>query len=139
MSVDVMTQAAPYPEELAQLVDELTYRPEWTFSLWDGDRGQHSRGLTFEVRAVVPDSYHPERVIGVRHLFIVPAASYNRTSWMRWLLDRLIDVETHEACEFFQLDGQRVYAPHHSEGEDPYIIWQLSDEAHQRARFTERL
>lgn len=135
----VMTQAAPFPHELRQLVDEVSYRDGWTFELLDDyDRGQFSRGLTLVITARVRDSLAPSVDIGVRHLFIVPAASYNRASWMRWLLDRLIDVETHEACEFFRIDGERVYAPHHSEGEDPYIVWQIGDLATAQKRFTDK-
>jgi hypothetical protein len=90
--------------------------------------------LTLVVHARVEDSVggaYPgvergDRIV-VGHYFPVPAAAYNRSSWMRWLLDRLLEVERHEACEFFRIGGQRVYAPHHSEGEDPYVVWQIGD------------
>lgn len=124
-----MHQSAPYPQELDDLVGQLSYR-DWTFRLHDIDRGQNCEGLTFSVYARVQnslaDDYQP---MTVHHLFPVPAAAYNRTSWMRWLLDRLLEVESHEACEFFKINGERVFAPHHSEGEDPYIIWHIGDAA----------
>lgn len=126
----VMRQEAPYPVDLADLVQRFAYRPGWRAYLTDEDRGQGCIGLTFNILANVQDSladpgdYQP---LPVLHLFPVPAAAYNRTSWMRWLLDRCLDVEQHEACEFFKIDGVRVFAPHHSEGEDPYTIWHIGD------------
>ncbi len=53
--------------------------------------------------------------------------SRSEQSWQRWLLDRLLEVKRHEACEFFQINGERVYAPHHSEDEDPYTIFEVRD------------
>lgn len=127
MTQQLNQQEAPFPHALAELVESVSYRPRWEIDLVDIDRGQGSKGLTLVIRAVVEDSLAPVRTIGVAHYFIVPAASYNRRSWMRWLLDRCIDVETHEACEFFRIDGERLYAPHHSEGENPYTVFEISD------------
>ena len=143
--MNLLTQESPYPTALADLVENLRYKPGWGFELRHMDRGQGSKGLTLVVTTRTHESLHDgdERFHGwpttsVDHLFIVPAAAFNRDSWMRWLLDRLIEVETHEACEFFRIDGERVYAPHHSEGEDPYIIWLVGDLATARKRFTDR-
>jgi hypothetical protein len=133
----LMDQHAPYPLELEELVKSVSYRDGWTFQLRFMDRGQGCSGLTLDLVAVVRDSLSPD-TIRVRHLFPVPPAAYNRTSWLRWLLDRVLDVEQHEACEFFRLDGERVFAPHHSEGEDPYIIWMLGDLATAKKRSTDR-
>lgn len=130
-------QEAPYPTDLAHLVERLTYRDGWTFALHNMNRGQECIGLTLDVVAVVRDSLGHD-TIRVRHLFPVPAAAFNRSSWQRWLLDRVLDVEQHEACEFFKIDGERVYAPHHSEGEDPYTIWMIGDLATAQKRFTDR-
>lgn len=146
MTYTDMTQVALFPQELEDLVHSLSYKPGWEFSLENMDRGQGSEGLTFIVTTLTHESlYDGNRrafrewpVIRVNHFFIVPAAAYNRNSWMRWLLDRIIEVETHEACEFFKIDGERVYAPHHSEGEDPYIIWQIGDLETARKRFTDK-
>lgn len=122
-----MHQTAPDPTELRELVESLTYKRGFTFTLHDDlDRGQGSQGMTLDITAVVDNSVADGK-IGVHHYFIVPAASYNRASWARWLIDRIIDVETHEACEFYRLDGDRVFAPHHSEGEDPYTVWMVGD------------
>jgi hypothetical protein len=121
----VMSQEAPFPDVLRALVDALEYRPGWRFGLEDTDRGQGSKGLTLSIVTVGYDTYHPDRgeTYRVIHYFPVPPAAYDERSWRRWLLNRLIEVETHEACEFFQVAGERPYAPHHGPGNDPYIVF----------------
>jgi hypothetical protein len=39
------------------------------------------------------------------------------------VFDRIASIELHETCESFLVDGVRVYAPHHGNGEDPYAFW----------------
>lgn len=116
---------APYPYELEDIVEKMKYRPEWRFELEHIDRGQGSVGLTFKVLTSVIDTYNPERPMHVWHYFPVPPAAFDRRSWERWVLDRLIEIETHEACEFFQIDGARPFAPNHGPGRDPYPIREL--------------
>lgn len=136
-----MRQTAPYPTELADLVDALRYRPGWTFALADVDRGQGSQGLTLDIVTCGYNSYHPDRgeTYQVHHYMPVPPASYNRQSWQRWLLDQLLLVERHEACEFFALEVddhlERPYAPNHGPGWDPYIITDLTTELDRRTSF----
>lgn len=131
-----MRQEAPDPEALAYLVGRLSYKAGWTFRLADLDRGQGSAGLTLVINITGPDSYHPERQISVNHYFIVPAAAYDGRAWQRWLLDQVLLVEQHEACEFFRYvqpgkgdDGStlehRPYKPNHGPGRDPYEILTL--------------
>lgn len=126
-----MTQTAPFPDALAYLVDRLKYRPGWTFWLGHMDRGQGSVGLTLDIITCGYDSYHPERGENYRvhHYMIVPAAAYNPASWQRWLFNQILDVERHEAMEFFAIrdspgseHAARPYAPNHGHGEDPYVI-----------------
>lgn len=135
--MDTQTQEAPYPATLKALVEELEYRPGWRFYLSHVDRGQGSAGLTLSVHTVGYDTYHPDRgeTYRVVHYFPVPPAAYDERSWRRWLLDRLLDVETHEACEFFQVAGERPYAPHHGPGNDPYIIFEHGTDVDVRTSF----
>lgn len=131
-----MKQEAPDPTELRALVDTLVYKPGWSAYLHDdlerdfatGADGATTtecigRGMTLAITTLTADSYHPEvtdrRVV---HYFIVPAATYDRRSWRRWLLDCYLKVEQHECCEFFRVDGERPYAPSHGPGNDPYLI-----------------
>ena len=81
-----------------------------------------TRGLTLSIITSTINSYPPHGPVRVRHLFAVPAATYNRASWQRWLFQRFLDVERHECMEFFTVDGDKPYAPNHGPGWDPYLI-----------------
>jgi hypothetical protein len=70
-----------------------------------------------------PNTYSPDEMRYTRHEFVVPVTTYHRSAWIRWVFDRFLGIETHEATECFQVDGVRVYAPHHGNGWDPYTIW----------------
>src|SRR5258708_1853484 len=130
-------QVAPWPTELEDLVDKMLYRPGWTFSLEDIDRGQGSKGLTLDITTLGYNSYHPEQGehYAVHHYMPVPPANYNRQSWQRWLLEMCILVDRHEACEFFQIDGEHPYAPNHGPGNDPYIVFELTTAEDRRTSF----
>lgn len=132
-----MIQQAPEPVALYRLVEQLEYRPGWTFTLSEQDRGQESIGLTLDIVTSGYNSYHPERgqTYGVHHLMPVPPAAYDKRSWRRWLFEQLLLVERHEAMEFFQIDGMRPYAPHHGPGNDPYIVFELGTVEDVRTSF----
>lgn len=135
---NAMAQSAPWPHHLEYLVDhlELPLHPKWVVVLQEIDRGQGSLGLTLDIRTHGRDSYHPENEnYGVHHYFIVPAASYNRQSWQRWLFDRLMDVELHEMMEGYVIDGHRPYAPNHGPGHDPYTVRELTTDEDRRTSF----
>lgn len=134
----VMHQLAPWPADLADLVSSLRYRQHlgWSVRL-EGDyvrdpadthKGE-ARGLTLIVTRSGPNTYRPDETMRVAHMFAVPAATYNRESWRRWLFDRLGDVDTHERMEDFAFAGDtpgdfttRPYAPNHGPGWDPYLV-----------------
>lgn len=125
-------QRGPDLRELELLVAELWwYEPKWTFELQNMDRGQGCSGPTLVIRPHKSNTYPPyTENMPTAHLFPVPAAAYNRQSWMRWLFDRIGDVELHERCEGFRLklaDGTilRPFAPAHPPGYDPYIVHDL--------------
>lgn len=132
-----MAQAAPYPEELERLVAALEYRPGWTFRLAHIDRGQGSEGLTLIVTSLGYDTYNPDRgeTYRVNHYMPVPPAAYDDRSWRRWLLDQLLAIERHEACEFFVVDGERPYAPSHGPGNDPYMVREVGTDLDRRTTF----
>lgn len=129
-------QVAPYPDSLFRLVVDLIYKPRWVFTLEDNlDRGQGSAGLTLVIRITTPDSYHPETVRSVAHYFPVPPASYNQGAWRRWLFEQIVQVELHEAMEFFTVAGEKPYAPSHGPGNDPYTVKELGTLEDQRTSF----
>lgn len=115
------------PEHLPELVKSLEYAPGWSFNLRDLPQADGSGGLTFIITSWTMNSFAFDEMIYVNHLFLVPAASYNRDTWAAWLFDRIRDVLNHEAGEFFRINGVREFAPHHSNGEDPYRVWHVSD------------
>jgi hypothetical protein len=122
----------PYePPGLRDLIGSLTYKPGWVFNLriFREDDDETPRGWRFHVISDTPDSFNFARRIRVNHAFPIPPASWNRDTWAAWLFDRIRDVESHEAAEFFRIDGVREFAPHHGNGEDPYRTWFVSDYA----------
>lgn len=122
-----MRQYAPYPVELAELVSQVVYRPGWRFTLIDRERdpasthGAAAGGLTLIIFADVHDSYHPQLRRPVNHFFVVPAATYDRRAWLRWLLERCLEVERHEACEWFSLSVP-AGPEHHSQVDNETAI-----------------
>lgn len=130
-----MMQEAPFPEELGNLVAGIEYRPGWNFYLRDEDRGQGSKGLTLNIVILAPDTYNPEDNIRVRHLMLVPPAAYDRRSWQHWLFEQILLVERHEACEFFQIDGSRPFAPNHGPGNDPYLVLEIGTLQEKRTSY----
>lgn len=130
-----MTQKAPFPVLLADLVDNLAYKPGFRITLEDIDRGQGSTGLTLLVYITTADSYDHGKTRSVVHYFIVPAAAYDERSWRRWLFEQILLVETHEAMEFFTIDGDKPYAPSHGPGNDPYMVREVGTETDQRTSF----
>jgi hypothetical protein len=148
-----MHQVAPYPTVLAELVGRLRYREHLGWEVWLDDDcqrdkpGRHSgesRGLTLIVQRCGTNTYDPLQPMAVNHYFAVPPATYNEASWMRWLFDRLGDVDTHERMEDFALaadgdagprDWSRPYKPNHGPGEDPYRICELATDLDRRTSF----
>lgn len=131
-------QEFPFPYALRDLVLALEYRPGWTFTLTYMDRGQGCKGLTLDVVTLGYNSYHTDQGQNYRvhHYFPVLPAAYDRDAWQRWLLDCLIQVESHEACEFFVVDGVHPFAPNHGPGRNPYVIHEYTTDEQRRTRFT---
>jgi hypothetical protein len=121
-------------EVLARLVERVTYKPGWRFSLEEVSRGQGCEGLTLMIGATVRNSFADVNV-DVLHLMPVPPAAYDEPTWRRWILEQILLVEKHEALEFFRVDGDQAFFPNHDPGKDPYAIieTQTRDEAHAPA------
>jgi hypothetical protein len=117
------------PAHLPNLVQNVRYKPGWSVELVHHVDADGSGGLQLQITSDTEDSLDPASRIRVLHSFLVPAASYNRDTWAAWIFDRFRDVESHEAAEFFRINGYREFAPHHGNGEDPYRVWHVSDHA----------
>ena len=104
------------------IVADAEYRPGWRFVLQHEDRGQGQRGpdaldLLARLRHLSPDRGETYRVV-----------HYFRCRRRRLIVahgngvDCLVEVETHECCEFLQVGGQRPFAPNHGPGRNPYSV-----------------
>lgn len=124
-------------EALEQVVSEVTYKDGWSVRLAHINRPtEHfagSEGLTLIISAAVPDSVRPGEMTYVEHWMAVPPTSWGRASWVRWVLDQLVLVETHEAMEFYAVAGYKPYFPAHGPGHDPYAV-ELTDAEIDRRR-----
>lgn len=118
---------------LAEVLDRIVYTrdvpPGPRFRLVRDDEANYA---VLYIMAYNPDSYAPDQMRHTRHEFVVPVATYHQQAWTRWVFDRFVSIELHEACESFQvamptpgnaLRRIRPYAPHHGNGEDPYAFW----------------
>ncbi len=127
MGADAATDA------LAAIVDQVAYKPGWTFTLREVDRGQGCEGLTLCIGAPVVDAADVRHNTSVLHLMPVPPAAYDRDTWRRWVLDQVLLVEQHEALEFFRVAGVQVYFPEHGPGRNPYTIAEVKEYAQAHA------
>lgn len=133
---------------LQDLVRQAGYKPGWVFHLHSG--ATYASGsscpptvryrpdevstagatpvllppLTLVICAAVDDSGGSGR-ISVEHPFAVPVSEPG-CGWLRWLFDRVLDVERHEACEAFTVTGDRPFYPAHGPGADLYTVRQAS-------------
>jgi hypothetical protein len=72
------------------------------------------------------DTFNKGYMRYTRHEFIVPVATYNKDTWVRWVFECIDSIERHETCENFLVNGKRIYSPHHGNGENPYYMWYAS-------------
>lgn len=101
---------------LPELVAGLAYKPGWRFALIEAPSREiwwprPGVDLVFMLEYAAADSSDPARIIPIQHQFDVPPAPAG--SWERWLLDRILDAEHHEAMEFFTVSGRRPFYPIH--------------------------
>ena len=97
---------------VAGFVASLRYKPGWTFKVG----GPYNRYLC--VFATTPDSGNPSRDRCTQHQFELPDGLDDR-ALARWVFDKLLLCEQHEAAEFFTIAGTRPFYPQHNGG-DPY-------------------
>lgn len=113
-------------DELERFLSDFTYVDASRFSLERHDDENYAVLYAF---LHAPNSYLGEpgnrQDRYTRHEFVVPVATYNYENWRRWVYERLRATALHEVDEWFKDAGVRVFAPHHGDGEDPYVSWQL--------------
>ena len=110
-----------YPHPLTALLPRVHYKG-WRFEVRSTDPNIGLGGMAMlYVYANVQDSITGQPM-QVSHEFIIPAVSMTETEWRRWLFDRIVLVETHEAMEFFWVDADRPFFPEHGFQASPYRI-----------------
>lgn len=111
-------------DELGAVVDAASYTDGTRFAL---ERDDDSNYAILYVFIHAPNSYREDRADRyTRSEFVVPVATYDRANWTRWIFDRVKATAIHKVCEWFQVDGERIYPPNHGNGEDPYVEWHLN-------------
>ena len=95
------------------LVASLRYKPGWSFKV----AGPLNRYLC--VFSTTPDSDRPSSSRRTQHQFELPDGLDGR-ALARWVFERLLDCEYHEAGEFFRVNGERPFMPNHQDEGSPY-------------------
>lgn len=99
---------------LTELVTRIGYKPGWTFKAG----GPGGRSLCVFARTV--DSSNPTTERVTQHMR-EPPEGFDGRDLIRWVFTFLLDIERHEAGEFFAVEGHRPFMPHHQDDGDPYL------------------
>lgn len=113
------------PPGLRDIVLGIRFMPGWHIYLGRDNEG--GGWLTLHIISCTPNSYDTSKTIRVNHSFLVPMATYNERTWKAWIRECYEKVWRHEIGEFLMFDGVREFAPHHGNGEDPYMVWHVGD------------
>jgi hypothetical protein len=158
----LMRQWAPFPHEPQALVAMARHRHGWQFHLVDEERdpadthGASAGGLTLEIVVLVTDGsteticatcQSPIMNYRVRFLYPVPPATWDRQTWLDWLIDCVEHTELHEAREFFRLEWAELMhgryvrhtehpcAPNHGPGRDFTRRYSYATDEQRRTSF----
>lgn len=99
----------PRELELQDLLRYVTYKRGWTFLVSTGC-------LMIEIQAIDSQRGHPTKIM---HRRPIPGG---RVDLKRWLLECILQVEQHEAMEFFAINGKAPFFPDHTPGGNPYAV-----------------
>jgi len=97
--------------------------------------GGEAGGLSLVLECSDTDAYG-KGTRRVAHIFPVPAATFNREAWMRWLFDRVADMRLHELMEYFTVGDEHPFAPLHGPGDNPYVVHVASSDLQRRTAYT---
>lgn len=90
-------------EPLRAILRTFTYRPGWKFAIVDG---------RLMIRAMVIDTNDHSQMTPLCNVQSIPEFVRKDFDWPRWLLHVILEIEDHEAREFFKIDGVKVFDPH---------------------------
>ena len=100
-------------ESLAGFVASIAYKPGWRFKL----AGPGGRWLCVYADTVDSQAQHTTRITQFQFEFPDPLPEYR--DLCRWVLERMVDAERHESCEFLTFSGFAPFFPNHQDG-SPY-------------------
>lgn len=103
-------------QQMQDELDKITYRKGWKFSVRQGA----FEGAILEVVAWLDDSVNVGKKMKFHPPIPIPPCR-SIEDFHLWLIYRLIRIESHEAREFFKVDGVPVFYPH-MEGADQDIL-----------------
>lgn len=101
-------------DSVKTFLEGVTYKKGWEFEVYDNPFD----GIYIQIRTEVPNAYYVEggdspKTVPLRINSPVPTVALESYRHLGdWLLWRIIRVETHEAMEFFKVDGYMLYDPH---------------------------
>jgi hypothetical protein len=110
------------PVNLVQVLFGLKYKPNWSFRIVPYKLGwkMYCDHQTTHSETGGPTIVH--------HGMVVPdQPRWGVITWRRWVFDQLILCETHEAGEFFSVNGVKPFAPQHGSAVNPYVIEERHD------------
>jgi len=82
-------------EQLADELTRITYRPGWAFTV-----------------ATVQNGYNPDNTIDLGIDSRIPDIITTPELFHRWILWRVLEVESHECREYLRIDGHLYRDPH---------------------------
>lgn len=95
----------------------LSYKPGWEFR-FGGPEGRY-----LCVFATTMDSQDWSSTRCTQHMFEMPPEGFDDDhAAALWVIDRLLEAERHEACEFFKVDGRAPFFPNHQNEGPPYAF-----------------
>lgn len=109
--------ASGIEEGLRVVLDQVRYKN------WEFDIMAHGGGLkVVRIRVPTDHSLDPDQPVLIDHQLPIPPVSMAAEEWERWILDQILLVERHEACEWFQVGDRRPFYPEHGLNSEPYKI-----------------
>lgn len=120
-SVPQVVDTANNARRIKELLTRIEYKEGWTFDIYSS-----LSIYVFRIRVNTTDPHLSGRgkTVGILidHQFPIPPYPMTDDTILRWILDNIVLVEQHEACEFFKFDGVASFMPDHSPTGDPYRI-----------------
>jgi len=107
-------------EQLRAVLARVSYKPGWSFSLWES----RWEGICMGIRFQATDSYASSPGVGVTinvKTFVPPCP--NEQYFLAFLAYRLSRIELHEMREFLKVDGKCLDDPHAEGANDEFLPW----------------